>query len=185
MAEVFCVRLIWQKPDWEMPVARHPGGLVRFHPIVIRPELEHPAGRKGLALKCAWEQMSCGADGMLILDSDVAVDPQMIGSMLSAIHAEPEAVHTAPVRIWPVSTMREDWTWAHWKDSPSQQIDYEPRWFSFCFTWLPGKLVRSAIKDGLQTWHYPHVDSNMSREAGRIGVPVRVVKDCWPVHVHW
>jgi hypothetical protein len=122
---------------------------------------------------------------MLILDGDVVVDPLDIGAMFSAIHSDPESVWTAPVRIWPVSTHRQDWVWAHWDESASQVNDENPRWFSFCFTYLPGELLNAAIKKGMKGWTWPRVDSTLSKAAQQRGIKVRVVENCWPKHMHW
>lgn len=163
---------------------------VRFHEVRVRPEPEYPAGRKGLALKGAWVQLGrkAGADGMLVLDGDVAIDPGHVRAMFAAIAGRPEIVHTAPVKLWPVSTSRPDWHWAHWEDHPSQDIDGKANYFSFCFTYLPAQLLEACINarpKGLADWTYPNVDASVSAQARRMGLGAWVVRDCYPVHVHW
>lgn len=161
---------------------------VRFLDVDVTPEPGFPQGRKGLAIASAWQAFggTQQADGMILADKDVALDPQMILAMSAAVHAEPAAVHTAPVRIWPATTGRAQWTWAHWRDQPSQHVDEDPVWFSFCFTYLPRALLDHADRQaGLRTWTYPSVDARMSKLAAQLRIPVRVVPDCYPVHVHW
>ena len=180
MARVVEVRVVWHGEALPLCPAV-------FRDIHIGPEPGYPFGRKGLALAGAWRQLGDGADGMLILDGDVAIDPADLLTMRRAIDAEPGAVHTAPARIWPKSARRPDWTWAHWSEAgPSQQLEVDGvRWFSFCFTYLPRYLLTSLCRSGLAGWQFPCVDGSVSRRAQRLGVPVRVVADCWPVHLHY
>lgn len=187
-------RIIWDREEhWSLPVVRYTTAdgarfALKFTPIHVGPEPGWPCGRKGLALAGAWKQLAPhdGADGMLILDADVAVDPQMVVTMMAAIGSDPESVWTAPVRIWPVSTMRDGWVWSHWDQAASQEIDEEARWFSFCFTYLPARLIEHCLKDRrMLTWTYPRVDAAVSKAAQQLGIKGRVVQDCFPVHLHW
>ena len=151
MANIICVRPIWDREALPMPRKLqyrrgdrlHP---VKFFPVHVGPEPDHPVGRKGHVLARAWEQLrgSPPADGLLILDGDVAVDPEHTRAMIEAIDSDCTRVWTAPVRIWPVSTHRQDWVWAHWEDHASQELDMFPRYFSFSFTYLPAGLVDKA-----------------------------------------
>lgn len=195
MASVVCVRVIWDRQEyWSLPVIRYTttdgaNHAIRFTPVHLGPEAGWPMGRKGLALAGAWGQLNRGgdvADGMLVLDADVAIDPQMVITMMTAIGTDPAAVWTAPVRIWPVSTMKDHWIWAHWNLVPSQHVDQSARWFSFNFTYLPRQLLEHCLKPGrLKTWTYPNTDSSVARAARELGIPGNVVADCWPVHLHW
>lgn len=192
MPIVTWVSVSWRGRGIDLPPVRLPDGTggitaIRFMECDVYPEPGWPQGRKGLMLAGAWEGYgrSQKADGMIIRDKDVAIDPHMIMCMSGAVHAEPDAVHTAPVKIWPGSTGRTTWTWAHWRDHPSQHIDRDPRWFSFNFTYLPGQLLGKAIARGLREWTYPSVDASMSKLAAEMRIPVRVVEGCYPVHVHW
>lgn len=180
MTEVVCVRVNWDRTATETPITR------RFYTLHVSPEPGYPFGRKGLALASAWRQLSHqGQDGMLVLDGDVIIDPEDFSRMLSAIDGNATIVHIAPVRIWPVSTHREDWVWAHWAKEPSQDIDLSPQWFSSCFTYLPQLLIDQALHDGLREWTYPTVDKQVSQSAQRLGLRVRVVRDCWPTHINY
>lgn len=193
MANVTCVRIIWDRePFWPMPVIRYTADgrsyAVKFSPVHFGPETGWPAGRKGAAIAGAWRQLGAGADadGMLLLDADVAVDPQMVIDMMTAIGSDPESVWTAPVRIWPVSTLRDGWVWSHWDQAASQQVDEVANWFSFCFTYVPRALIEHCLKGSrLQSWTYPKVDASMARAARDMGIKGRVVPDCFPVHLHW
>lgn len=192
MTEVACVRVIWDRKAFDMPPVRYLDSakvprVLRFHPLHVVPEVEYPAGRKGLALAGAWRYFGIkgGADGLLILDGDVAIDPVMAEKMLNAIGREPGSVHTAPVRLWPVSTGRPDWVWAHWEKEASQEIDLNPRYFSFNFTWLPRKLIEGCLTDGLERWTFPNCDACVSAMARKMKMPVRVVTEIEPLHLHW
>jgi hypothetical protein len=174
-----CVRVDWDRTAIPLRIPN-------FHVIRLAPEAAYPFGRKGAALAGAWRQLSGGqTDGMLILDGDVAVDLLDVAAMRAAIHVEPSVVHTAPVRLWPASLHGPSWVWAHWDYDPGQENIASPRRFSFCFTYLPRALIGACIKGGLEEWTFPHVDRLVSKQAEEGKVPVRVVPDCFPKHLHF
>jgi hypothetical protein len=182
MAELCSVRVEWdrQAPACPLPPT--------FHRIRVLPEPGWPLGRKGLALAGAWQQMAGpNTDGMLILDGDVAIDPLDLAAMRAAIHDEPRSVLTAPARLWPASTNLPEWSWAHWgTPGQSQVLDPGPvTRFSFCFTWLPRRLIHACMAAGLDIWTFPRVDQLVSQEAVRQRIPVRLVAGCWPKHLHY
>lgn len=183
MTQVLCVRLIWE-PRGALPMPRIPG--VRLHDITVRPETDHPAGRKGRVLAAAWEQLGAAQHaGMLILDGDVAADPHDYAQMLAAIGADPVSVWTAPVRTWPASTTRGAWTWGHWRGAPSQEDCPDPFYFTFCFTFLPRAVLKYSIAAGLRRWRFPAVDTRVAGVAAAAGVPVRVCYGAQPKHMHY
>lgn len=183
-ASMIFVRVIWDAHVVKLPLALPGARMIELH---VQPEPAHPFGRKGLALASAWQQLSKPEhSGMLILDGDVAVDPWDVLTMMLAVNTEPGAVHVAPAKIWQATTGSEQmWTWGHWRDQRSQEWCEDPQWFAFNFTYLPRKVMEAAIKAGLKQWQFPNVDMNVSRAARAAGVPVRVVKDCAPKHMHY
>jgi hypothetical protein len=180
VAELVCVRMDWDRTalTYKLPA---------FYTIRLGPEPAHPFGRKGAALAGAWRQLSgSSTDGMLILDGDVAIDLLDLAAMKASVHVEPDAVHIAPVRLWPASTREKSWVWAHWEDQMTQESDVpSPRRFSFCFTYLPRRLIGSCIRAGLEDWTFPHVDRLVSLQARKDKIPVRVVDGCSPRHLHF
>ena len=188
MAQVVCVRVTWNGSAPPLPPLWWRDGdyiyRAKFFPIDVHPTIDDPVGRKGYALARAWQTLRGDTDGMLILDGDVIIDPTHLAAMMGCIDSDPGCVWTAPVKIWPVSTHRRDWVWAHWETKASQEIDEHPRWFSFCFTYLPRPLIDAAIRSGLRSWVYPKVDSNVARAAQRMGITARTVP-CFPIHTHW
>lgn len=192
MINLICVKVIWEGAE---PV---PSMTSPFHDILIRREVEHPKGRKGLTMARAWEQMSAPLDaGMLILDSDVAIDPVDLNVMVAHIVTDRDAVWTARAKLWPVSTHLPSWVWGHRKAAPEGasnediirqwQTDIDdPDWFTFNFTYLPRFLIESAIKRGMKKWHYPNVDRLMHELAKELDIRVRVVRgDCSPKHINF
>lgn len=180
MAVLLCVRVDWDRTAPPLPL--------RYHRLHVDPEPGHPFGRKGRQLAAAWRQLADPTfDGMLILDGDVMIDPADHQAMLDAIDARPGVVHTAPVRIWPASTKRPGWVWSHWAAAgASQIIDYDDvGWFSFCYTYLPAELITRCLRAGLARWRYPGVDMQVSEQARAAGIPVNIVPECWPKHLHW
>lgn len=185
MAQVALVRLDWDRTAVPLRAARD------FFTLHIGPEPAHPFGRKGLALKGAWCQLGNNgpepAAGMVILDGDVAIDPGDIAAMLAAIIAEPGVIHVAPVKLWPVSTKLPYWTWGHGLHAEGlTQTDHDnPDFFSFCFTYLPRAVIEACIKAGMDRWAFPHVDEQAQVQAGKLGIPVRVVRSAHPVHLNY
>lgn len=171
MADIVCVRSVWNHTG--LPAPRLPG--VRLHELHYGPEPGYPFGRRGLALATAWQQLGAGADGMLVLDADVAIDPCDMAAMLKAVRERPEDIHVAPVKLWPASTMRDGWVWGH--DPPGAPT----RW-TFSFTYLPKALLEGR---NLRGWTFPAVDTRLAEQAVRMGIPVRVVADCHPKHMHY
>lgn len=181
MPTILLIRMNWNRSAIQLREARE------YYNLDILPEPGWPFGRKGYALAAAWSQLSDDdMKGMLILDGDVAVDPQDRRVMLGAIHVQPDIVHVAPARIWPVSTKRADWVWAHWADSPSQDVQFDDiETFTLCYTYLPRKLIEASLRDGLPFWTYPGVDANFCRVAEKEKIPVNVVLGCQPKHLNY
>ena len=182
MELVFC-RVVWnhQAPEFRMPGTR-------WFDLHIDPDANHPFGRKGYALDTAWHTLGTKeCAGMLLMDADVSIDPLDYASMGEAVNDEPTAVHTAPVRLWPASTQRPSWIWGHWCDDcgRGQQLCLKPDRFTFSFTYLPRRVLEGAARDGLKSWTFPGVDMHMAASAKRLGIPVRVVAECFPKHMHY
>jgi hypothetical protein len=180
-AAVVCVRV-----DWDRTAVRIPQRT--FYTLRVDPEPGHPFGRKGLQLAGAWAQLTAElpeASGMVVLDGDVALDPADMTAMFEAAAGEPEAVHTALARLWPVSTKRADWVWGHWADVPSQADQDNPQWFSLCLTYLPRALIEQCMRAGMKRWAYPGVDHRIAQQAQRMGLTVRVVRDARPCHLNY
>jgi len=181
------LRMIWDRRETPMPPVR----IARMMSLHYGPEPDHPFGRRGRAMEAAWKQLSGPATaGMLLLDGDVVIDPWDYTVMAAHIQAEPAAVHVAPVKLWQVSKtdMELAWAWGHCRNGVFTQDDYgpeDPDFFCFNFTYLPRALVEACIKAGLRSWMFPTVDKEVSRVFRRSGIPVRVVKDCTPKHMHY
>jgi len=183
--EFMFLRVIWDAHHIKFPLRIAGANIKELH---IAPEPAHPFGRKGLALASAWKQLATDAmAGMLLLDGDVMIDPHDYMMMLGAIHTEPAAVHIGPSRLWPASKNDlQGWAWGHAKLGVfSQELEMEPDFFAFNFTYLPRRVVELAIGKGLKTWQFPDVDRSVSRVAREAKIPMRVVKDCFPKHAHY
>jgi hypothetical protein len=173
----------------------------RFRFLDVMPEPEHPAGRKGLMLARAWETLATPrSDGMLILDGDCAIDPLDYAAMITEACTEPDAVWTAPVRLWPASTGFRYWVWGHREvlagrdplpsDEETRKIWQadisNPVMFTFNFTFLPRRLMQACTAAGMAGWAYPQVDENTWRTALDQDIPVHVARrGCSPKHVNY
>lgn len=183
---VLICRVIWDPHPVRFPLRIH-GAVIRE--VHIAPETAWPAGRKGLVLESAWKQLGTDAVGMLLLDGDVVIDPHDLLMMMTAIVSEPAAVHTAATRIWPVSKGDiPGWVWSHWSGKPTQDLGKAsagPDFFSFGFTYIPRAVMDAAIRSGLRSKVFPHVDQHVSATAVKAGVPIRIVRDCMPKHMNY
>lgn len=191
LTDVLCWRMCWKG---QVEGRTHP----MFTVHSVEPEPRWPVGRKGLMMARAWDMLRTPAtEGVFITDGDVIIDPADWLAMTAAVGAERQAVHVAPVRLWPKATSLPDWVWGHRRELPPGlsgkevmarwQADVDdPVMFSFNFTWLPARLMEGAIKAGMAEWIYPHVDKGMWRTAKELGIPVRVVRGgCHPRHVNY
>ena len=184
---VICVRVVW---DRSAPFSM-PGLPGRWHDLHFGPEPGCPAGRRGLALTSAWEAYATGtrATGLLMLDGDMAIDPRDVSLMLGYIDADPDQVWTAPYRIWPASTGRPHWTWAHWPGGPhdaSQRLETEKiAWCGLGFTYLPRALIQDCQAAGLRHWRFPSVDTKICQRAAALHIPIGVADQCEPKHLNF
>lgn len=181
MATILCIRTNWNHTAIQLRIAE------KFFTLEINPEPEYPFGRKGLALKRAWQQLSePHFSGMLILDGDVAIDPHDYEAMLKAIDRNPNDVCTTSVKLWPTSTLELSWRYGHGRGEYSQ-ADYSSNLdtFTFCFTYLPRVLIESAIRAGLALMYYPHVDVFVCQQAQKLKLPVHLVREATPKHLNY
>jgi hypothetical protein len=178
--ELVMLRLSWMQKT-TLP---NPG---RFRDCVIQPSAQWPTGQKGLILSRAWEVLHRPTTaGMLTLDGDVAADPLQVSVMAHAIAEDICAVHTAAVRLWPVSTHAPGWVWGHGRDRYTGKFESENvHRFTFSLTYLPRDLIEACIIEGLPEWVYPDVDVRLSGVAEAKGFTVNVVAGCQPVHLNF
>lgn len=173
---MIAIRLIWNRQTFPLNIP--------IREIYVDPEPDWPFGRKGHVLKRVWDELP-NQEGMLILDGDVAIDPDDMAVMKQAIARKNNEVFTAPAKIWPASTGFPMRCWAHGHDMYGGDSEEPITRFSFNFTYLPARLMRSAIAGGLGLWTYPDVDRKMSVLAADKGIPVNLVEDCWPKHLNF
>lgn len=191
---VISVRFCWSgKKVIPMPVAN------RFYEVNIVPEPDFPFGRRGLWIARTWKQLNSSpmtygqesyiADGMLCVDGDVALDPWDYDVMIDAIADDPESVHVAPIKLWPVSTRADSWVWAHGTDrfrSTQPDEDEKIKLFTFGTTYLPKALIEKCINEGLAGWIYPDVDTMVCMTAMKMpGLRINIVYACQPKHMNY
>jgi hypothetical protein len=161
-----------------------------FRKIDIHPTNEYPVGRKGYTLAKCWRTMKeTHTSGMLILDSDVAIDPTDFQHMYNAMRHDSSAIQIGRALIWPKSTGYSTPVWAHRKFGTSfdewkkDRDDVDTA--SFCFTYLPSKLLEACISGGMDDWTFPSVDMQVFQTARRIGTRFKVVPNCHPKHLNY
>jgi hypothetical protein len=156
----------------------------------IIPEPDAPRGRKARWMADAWTlYREMGAVGILWQDPDIVVDPDDMDEMEKAINRSPEFVHCSVHKLWPASTMRESWVWAHgvWKDNApvmGQRTDIRADWFALGFTYTPARLLDLAHPHMFQ-WVFGQVDSGLAAIARQHRIPAFPVPKCRPKHLHF
>lgn len=179
------LRIIWTAHRVQFPLLMP---VFNIKEVRVSPEPAAPFGRKGLVLASAWKQLAKpDTAGVLFLDGDVVVDPHDVMMMLLAINKDPAAVHIAPAKLWPV-TMGDapGWVWGHCRNAEwSQVMTMDPDFFAFNFTYVPRKVIETAIGKGLRGKVFPEVDRHVSKTARELGTRMSVVEDCYPKHMHY
>jgi hypothetical protein len=190
---IISVRVCWNGEAVPLRLAN------RFYTVNIVPTADWPFGQRGKYMARAWEQLNAGpetyghepvsADGMLLLDGDVAIDPWDLQCMGEAISEEPKAVHVAPMKLWPISTRASDWVWGHGLDRFKQNEpddDRDCNLFTFGFTYLPKALIKQCISRGMENWVYPDVDTEVCITAMLMkNLKVNIVYACTPKHLNF
>jgi hypothetical protein len=178
--DILRVQVIWNNRTPATP-------FLGFRDLHVNPEPDFPFGRKGLVFASAWDQLGLPGEaiGMLILDGDVAIDPHDNRMMHECIYLEPECVWVAPCKLWPVSHLGPNWVWGHGKERFTQEDVDDPDMFSFSFTYLPAALMNGMMENDLVDLCYPVVDMSTWELARKMGLTVKVARECAPKHLHW
>lgn len=184
MTEIVFTRLNWDRTGAPF---RMPGA--RWFDLHYGPEPGAPFGRKGAAIADGWAQLAGGrCAGMLVMDTDVVIDPLDYAAMLGAVSAAPERVHVGPVRLWRASLGCDTWVWGHWAGrGPSQEWTDTPDHWTYGFTYLPRALLEAANRASppMREWVFPGVDMKLCSVAKRRRIKAETVRDCHPKHMHY
>lgn len=156
----------------------------------VIPLPEWPNGRKGQLLAGLWAQLrDLGRQGLVLMDPDMAADPDDWSAMAQAVEADPGSVLTCMAKAWPASTSRPDWYWSHrggrlGYPTVSQDETVPIVYVSTCMVWLPGRLLDLAEAQ-LPGWRWDEVDVGLSEVALRHDIPLKAVYACRPKHLHF
>lgn len=160
------------------------------HRLDIKPEEGFPQGREAYLLSEKWKDIR-GHDiaGVLLLGCDVAADPDDYQAMKASVLGAPTSVHTGLVKLWPASTGRLEWMWSHRGGSlgapEAGQLDIiHPAYFSLGFVFIPRMLMDLAFPDNAG-WKWGQMDVGLSEIALRHHIPIKVVYDAQPKHLHF
>lgn len=109
--------------------------------------------------------------------------------MWMAIKRAPDLVHCSVHKLWPASTMREDWVYAHGRTvggihQLSQKLEPRADWFALGLTYTPARLLDLAAPHMIN-WVFGQVDSGLSAVALQHGIPAFPVPRCRPKHLHF
>jgi hypothetical protein len=130
-----------------------------------------------------------GYAGVIWQDPDIVADPDDLAAMLRHIEVWPGMVHVAVHKLWPASTMRDDWVYGHGVmdgDRPvlSQKLQGRAEWFALGFTYTPAQLLDLAIPH-MPAWQFGQVDSGLAAVARQHRIPGRAVTAARPKHLHY
>ena len=158
--------------------------------IRVTPEPDQPRGRKGVLMAEYWQVARAqGAAGVIWQDPDIVIDPGDRQAMLAAIGMRPADVHCSTHKLWPASTMRDDWVWGHGiTDGIYHQLGQtwhaRPDWWALGYTYTPGRLLDLAAPH-MPAWVFGQVDSGLSAVAVQHGIPAWAIRQCQPKHLHF
>lgn len=158
--------------------------------IRVIPEPGQPRGRKAVQMADYWRRIRAGnAVGVLWQDPDVVADPDDIKAMREAVEANPNQVWVSCHKLWPASTMRDQWVWAHGimrdgKPEMSQRLQHLAEWFALGLTYTPARLLDLALPH-MPAWVFGQVDSGLSAVARQHGIPGSAVAAARPKHLHF
>lgn len=164
--------------------------LLPDHVLRVSPEPEHPRGRKARHMADYWRRARAeGAQGVLWQDPDIVLDPDIMAAMRRQVELAPEAIHVSVHKLWPASTMRDDWVWAHGLmkgETPvmSQRLESYAAWFALGFTYTPARLLDLALPH-MPAWVFGQVDSGLGAVARQHAIPAHAAGRVRPVHLHF
>ena len=123
------------------------------------------------------------------MDPDIVSDPGDLAAMRRAAELRPDAVHVAVHKLWPASTMRDDWVYAHGLMDGithvlSQKLQARAEWFALGLTYTPGALLDLASPH-MPAWLFGQVDSGLGAVARQNGIPGYACPDARPKHLHF
>lgn len=116
-------------------------------------------------------------------------DPGDLDAIRTAARTDPHAVHVAVHKLWPASTMRDDWVWGHGimdgiTPVLSQKLQADAEWFALGLTYTPGGLLDLASPH-MPAWVFGQVDSGLSAVARQHHIHGYCVPGATPKHLHF
>ena len=160
------------------------------HILRVAPLPDQPRGRKAALMAEHWTQIrDQGWAGVIWQDPDIVCDPDDLDAMREQARDYPSWVGVAAHKLWPASTMRDGWVWAHGimaGDRPvmSQRMQPRAEWFALGLTYTPAALLNLAAPH-MPAWVFGQVDSGLAAVARQHGIPGRVVPHARPKHLHF
>lgn len=156
----------------------------------VHPRPGFPYGLKGRDFSALWRDLpEARPAGLLLLDPDVAADPDDLAAMTAAVLEAPQLLHTGAVKLWPVSTGLDDWIWSHrggtlgWP-AATQQEDVPIAYVATDMLWAPARLLDLVAEAG-SDWTVFQFDVGLSEIALAHGIEARLVPGCRPKHLHF
>jgi hypothetical protein len=124
---------------------------------------------------------------VLIVEWDIAFSPEALEQMSMYISVEPDRIHVAPFKLYPISTALANWVYCHRHIDPLWWINrFDPycQMFGLGMTYLPLDIVKQYLAtkpEGcddtvFSRWHYENV---------RHDVPVHWSAEPYLLHLHY
>lgn len=165
-------------------------GIHADYVLRVRPETGHPHGRKAMGMSVLWGQLRAATlPGLLWADPDVAADLDDLAAMRAAVAMRPSDVHTAMVKLWPISTGLDDWIWSHRGGTlgfpaATQDESVPVSYFAMGLVWTPARLLDLAFPR-FRGWAFHEIDVGLSEICMTSGIPRHAVAGCRPKHLHF
>lgn len=109
--------------------------------------------------------------------------------MIAAVRISPDRVYVAAHKLWPASTMRDDWVWAHGRmidGAPelTQRLRIGAQWWALGLTYTPGALLDLAAPH-MPAWVFGQVDTGLSAIARQHHIAGICIEKARPKHLHF
>lgn len=130
--------------------------------------------------------------GIIVLEQDIAIDPEIIAELTDHTNQCREIVVAIPYRLYPKSTGLDTVVWAHRINSSNgqplfvpatEECPRKPAYFGLGCTFLPSVLLEKMPED-LSQWDYPRLDSLLSMLAREHKIPCLTTNRA-AVHIHY
>lgn len=112
-----------------------------------------------------------------------------MAEMRAEIESAPGSVWVSVHKLWPASTILEDWVWAHGRMDGNRPVLSQARtvaaeWFALGFTYTPAQLLDLAVPH-MPAWVFGQIDNGLAAVARQHNIYAWAAEACMPKHLHF